>query len=377
MARPQPDASARSEPVIGVFGAATGQEEVDELAASVRAGWMGMGPRVREFEAAFAERLGAEFAMTDSGSNALQLALAVLELPPGEIVLPTFTWIACAHAVVLTGHRPVFADVDLATANLDAASVEPALTERTRAIMVVHYAGKPADVEGIASFGLPVVEDAAHAVDSALDGRRCGTFGDAAVFSFDSVKNIATPDGGGVTSPKPDLVARVRHLRYCGIGGSGFDRSSRGRRWWESERVDVFPRAIPNDVSASVGLVQLRKLPENQARRREIWARYQTELADLAWLALPPDPTPRERHSYFTYLVRILDGRRDALAHHLLDLGVYTTLRYQPLHLVLPEGRGLELPNAEALNEAGLNLPLHPRLTDAEVDRVVAAVRAF
>jgi dTDP-4-amino-4,6-dideoxygalactose transaminase len=379
MVRSRPaEAAPADQQLIGVFGSATGHEELEALTASVLGGWMGMGPRVREFEAAFAERLGVDFAMADSGSNALHLALAALELrPSAEVIVPSFTWVACSHAVVLAGHVPVFADVDLATANVDASAVERAVTERTAAIMVVHYAGKPADIDALAGFGLPLVEDAAHAVDSSLDGRPCGTLGDVGVFSFDSVKNLATPDGGGVASRRAALVERVRHLRYCGAGGSGFDRSRRGGRWWEHDRVDVFPRAIPNDVSASIALAQLRKLPEHQARRGEIWRAYQEAFADVGWLELPPEASSRERHSYFTFLVRVLDGRRDALAQHLLSRGIYSTLRYQPLHLVLGEARDPHLPNAETLNEQGLNLPLHPRLTDEQVDRVIDGVRSL
>jgi dTDP-4-amino-4,6-dideoxygalactose transaminase len=364
--------------VIGVFGCSAGQEELDELAPSIRAGWMGMGPKVEEFEAAFSARIGADFAMADSGSNALHLAVAALDLPPGsDVVLPSFTWVACANAVVLAGHRPVFADVDPATGNVDADSVERALTDRTRAVMVVHYAGRPVDMASIAGFGLPIVEDAAHAVDSTLGGRRCGTTGEVGVFSFDSVKNLAMPDGGGVTSARGDVMARVRQLRYCGIGGSGFSRSGTDGRWWEHGAGEVFPRAIPNDVSASVGLAQLRKLERHQERRRVIWERYQSELSGLDWLLRPPEAGPGERHSYFTYLVRVVDGRRDALAAHLLEAGIYTTLRYPPLHLSATFGSTARLPSCEALGEEGLNLPLHPRLTDEDVERVIGAVRGF
>lgn len=363
---------------ISVFGSVAGEEELEAVRASVLAGWMGMGARVREFEARFGERLGTAFAMADSGSNALHLALAALRLPPGsDVVVPSFTWVACANAVVLAGHRPVFGDVELESASLSAATVAPALTERTAAIMIVHYAGLPVDVDGLRTFGVPVVEDAAHAVDSAVGERRCGTLGDVGVFSFDSVKNLATPDGGGVASADEELVERVRSLRYCGIGGSGFDRSAEGGRWWEHRRVEVFPRAIPNDVSAGIALAQLERLAGSQARRREIWLAYQEAFADLEWLALPPDTPAGGRHSYFTYLVRVLDGRRDRLARDLLGRGIYTTLRYQPLHLVFPGAGHVTLPNAELLNEQGLNLPLHPRLGDDDVARVVDAVRSF
>ena len=364
--------------MIGVFGCATDEAEIAALTPSVLDGWMGMGPRVAEFEARLGDHLGAPLVMVDSGSNALQLAVRALDLPAGsEVVVPSLTWVACAHAVALCGHRPVLADVDLDTQNLDPAAVEQALTADTRAIMVVHYAGKPADMDGLRSFGLPIVEDAAHAIDSELDGRRCGTIGEVGIYSFDSVKNLATPDGGGVTAPDERMLEQVRQLRYCGIGRSGYAASGQRRRWWETEIAEAFPRALPNDVSASVGLAQLDKLAANQARRKEIWATYQRELGAVGWLRTPVEPGARERHSYFTYLVRVLNGQRDRLAEALLAADIYTTLRYHPLHLSDAYRSDRPLPNCERLAEEGLNLPLHPRMDDADVERVVEAVTGF
>lgn len=364
--------------MISVFGASTDAREVAALAPSVTDGWMGLGPRVKEFESALTKHVGAPVVMVDSGSNALHVAVALLDLPPrSEVVLPSFTWVSCAHAVVLAGHVPVFADVDPDTQNIDPASVERRVTRRTGAIMLVHYAGKPADVESLRSFGHPLIEDAAHAIDSRLDERACGTLGDVGIYSFDSVKNLATPDGGGVTAQEDGRLERARQLRYCGIGSSGFARSQAGGRWWEHEITAVFPRALPNDVSASVGLVQLEKLRANQNRREQIWSYYQRELADVAWLRLPLDAGPRERHSYFTYLVQVIDDRRDRLAEALLGAGIYTTLRYHPLHLS-PTFRCTDaLPVSEDLAEHALNLPLHPRMSDGDAEAVVDAVKRF
>lgn len=366
--------------MINVFGCSTDQEEIDELSGSVRTGWMGMGKRVREFEAAFEQRLGCAFAMVDSGSNALHVAVKTLDLPPGsDVIVPSFTWVACAQAVLLAGHRPVFADVDLETHNITAAAIEAARTPTTRAVMVVHYAGKPVRMEALADLGLPIIEDAAHAVDSTLNGRYCGALADVGIFSFDAVKNLATPDGGGVASCNPALIEKAKYLRYCGIGKSGFDSVGGGKgKWWEYDIKDVFPRCLPNDVSASVGLVQLRKLEKHQARRKVIWDRYQRELRNVDWLRTPQDPLADETHSYFTYFIRVLDGRRDALAQSLLDQGIYTTLRYHPLHLnPIYRWDGPSLPVSEQLNQQGLNLPLHPKLSDDDVTQVIDAVKGF
>lgn len=365
--------------MISVFGSKVGREELREVRSSMEQQWMGLGPKVRAFEGAFAKRLRlADFAMLDSGSNSLYMALRLLALPPGsEVIVPSFTWVACAHAIALCSCVPTFCDVDLRTYNVTAETVEPRITSRTGAIMVVHYAGKPVRMEPILAFGLPVIEDAAHAVDSKLGGRHCGSFGTIGVYSFDAVKNLATPDGGGVTARDPEVVARARALRYCGIGRSGFETSARRDRWWEPEILDIFPRLIPNDIVASIALAQLRKLDRLQARRRSIWIRYQREFSGLAWLVRPAEVEPDEQHSYFTYCIRVVDGRRDELARHLYERGIYTTLRYPPLHVNPIFRSGTKLEACERLGKEALCLPLHPNLSDEDLDRIVEAVRAF
>lgn len=366
--------------MISVFGSLVGPEELEEVRTSLEAQWMGIGPKTREFERLFAERLGLPgFVLLDSGSNALYLAVRLLGLPEGsEVIVPTFTWISCAHAVVLAGCRPVFCDVDLESQCVTRETVEAAMTPETRAVMVVHYAGKPVRVPEIAELGLPIIEDCAHAVDSALGGVPCGRLGDVGMWSFDAVKNLAMPEGGGVSARDPHLIERAGQLRYCGVGKSGFEASgTQGTRWWEYHIVDFFPKLIPNDVCAGVGLAQLRKLDANQARRATIWEHYQREFADLPWLERPAEAAADEKHSYFTYVVRVPGGRRDALAHHLYDLGIYTTLRYHPLHMNAIYGSSARLPVSERLNEEALCLPLHPRLSDDDVSTVVDAVRGF
>jgi aminotransferase len=363
--------------LLRVFGSSFDEHELELVRDSLEAGWIGMGPVVERLERTLGEQLGAEVVMVNSGTSALQLAVELLDLPPGsEVVLPSFTWVGCANAVALAGHTPVFADVELDTANLSAATVARALGTRTRAIMAVHYAGKPARLDELEGLGPPILEDAAHAIDSALDGRRCGTIGAIGVLSFDSVKNLATPDGGAVVTSETEVAARARRLRHCGIGESGFERRGEGR-WWEHGVERPFPKLLPNDVSAAIGLAQLEKLDQAQERRRAIWDAYSRELTGLGWLLPPPGPAPDERHSWFTYLVRVADGRRDALATALLAQGIYTTLRFSPLHRMGPYRSAVSLPATERLAEEGLNLPLHPRMSDADVERVIAAITAF
>lgn len=364
--------------MISVFGADIGSDEIKEVQSSLEAQWMGIGPKVRSFEEQFSLRLGLpDLAMIDSGSNSLYIAVSLLNLPPGtEVILPSFTWISCAHAIVLNGCVPVFCDVDLDTHNVTIDTIRPHITKKTGAIMVVHYAGKPVRLGPILGLGIPVIEDAAHAVDSRLDGKACGAMGALGIFSFDAVKNLATPDGGGVTARDPELIKRAKLLRYCGIGKSGFEASANKERWWEYSIVDFYPRFLPNDIAASVGLAQLRRLDSLQSRRRSIWERYQSEFAQYDWLVRPRDAERDERHSYFTYCVRV-PGARNRFAKMLLERKIYTTLRYHPLHMNAIYKSSARLPVCERLNEEALSLPIHPRLSDADVERVIAAVKEF
>ena len=191
--------------MISVFGSKVGEEEITEIRSSIEAQWMGIGPKTKAFELAFKERLGLpDFALLDSGSNSLYTAVKLLNLNPGaEVIIPSLTWIACAHAIVLAGCVPVFCDVELDSQNVSAENIAPHISPRTGAIMVVHYAGKPVDMEPILKLGFPIIEDAAHAVDSKLDGRPCGSMGTVGIFSFDSVKNLAMGEAGGVTARDP------------------------------------------------------------------------------------------------------------------------------------------------------------------------------
>ena len=368
--------------MISVFGSAVGREEIANVVACMESQWMGFGSNVRKFEEKFAEKLNTpNFVMVDSGSNALFMAVTLLNLPRGsEIIVPSFTWVSCAQAVLIAGHHPVFCDVDIRTMNVRREDIERRITERTKAIMVVHYAGLAVDLDPILDLGLPVIEDAAHAVCSTYKGRPCGSIADVGIFSFDAIKNLTTGEGGGICVRNPEQAERARVLRYCGIGKSGFEAavsSSKGKsRWWEYNIQEPFIKMLPTDIAAGIGLGQLGRLSELQTIRKRIWDRYQSELGSLRWIANPVGAEGTDVHSYFTYCIRV--PRRDELARFLLDNGVYTTLRYHPLHLNPIYGQmDVRLPNCEALNEDGLSIPLHPRLTSDEVDKIRDLITEF
>lgn len=246
--------------MINVFGSSVGSEEVEEVSESILKQWMGMGPKTKKFEAQMAERLGVgRFLLVDSGSNGLYMAMKLLDLPKGsEVILPSFTWVSCAQAVLLADCVPVFADVDIETQNITAQAIKDKITDNTSAIMVVHYGGLAVDMDSIMALGYPVIEDACHAVDSTYKGKACGTIGDVGVYSFDAVKNLAIGEGGGVVSVHADYMERAALLRYCGIGKSGFEASTQGKeRWWEYNIVEPFIKMCPSDIAAGIGPMSL------------------------------------------------------------------------------------------------------------------------
>lgn len=368
--------------MISVFGSLVGQTEIENVRVCMESQWMGFGGNVARFEQQFSEKFHVpQFAMVDSGSNALFMAVTLLNLPRGsEIILPSFTWVSCAQAILLAGHTPVFCDVDIKTMNVRREDVEQKRTPRTGAIMIVHYAGLPVDLEPLMELGLPIIEDAAHAVCSSYRGKQCGTIADVGIYSFDAVKNLTTGEGGGITAQNPALIERARTLRYCGIGKSGFEAAvsnAAGKsRWWEYNIQEPFIKMLPTNIAAGIGLAQIDRIDELQRRRKEVWDRYQQEFSLIDGITTPEEAVQGDRHSYFTYCIRI--AKRDELARFLLDNGVYTTLRYHPLHLNPLYGQtDVRLPNCEQLNEDCLSIPLHPRLSDDDTEKIIALITRF
>jgi len=368
--------------MITVFGSLVGSDEIENVSACMKSQWMGFGKTVEEFEKKYSNKYNiSNFAMVDSGSNALFMAIKLLDLPQNsEVILPSFTWVSCAQAILLAGHQPIFCDVDLATMNVRAEDIKEKITNKTAAVMVVHYAGLAVDMDPILALGFPIIEDAAHAIDSTYNGKTCGTIGDVGIFSYDAVKNLTVGEGGGITTKKVELINRAKVMRYCGIGKSGFDsavaNAGKQTRWWEYNIQEPFIKMLPTNISASIGIAQLDKIDSLQKRRKDIWNIYQKEFSSISDLILPLDALNNDRHSYFTYCLRT--KKRDELAHYLLKNDIYTTLRYHPLHLNSLYGQTtVNLPNCMQLNEDALSIPIHPRLTDADLEKIIFHIKAF
>ncbi|MEU6057075.1 DegT/DnrJ/EryC1/StrS family aminotransferase [Streptomyces sp. NPDC047097] len=362
-----------------------GQEELDAVAEVFASKWLGHGPRTRAFEAAFAAHLhvGAEHvAFLNSGTAGLFLAVESLDLKEGdEVVLPSLSFVAAANAVVASGGRPVFCDVDRRTLNPSAEDIERVVGERTKAVLVLHYGGSPGDIVRIAELcrriGVPLIEDAACSVASTVDGRAVGTLGDFAMWSFDAMKVMVCGDGGMLYARDPEAAARARRLAYHGLAQpTGFGYAQVSSRWWELDIPEVGRRAIGNDLTAAIGAVQLRRLPELVGRRRELAELYDRELAGVPGLLLPPPLPDGHESTYYFYWVQMAPGVRDEVANELRAAGIYTTFRYAPLHRVPAYGStDLVLPGSDYASDRTLCLPLHPGLDDEDVRIVAAALR--
>ncbi|MGP4052520.1 DegT/DnrJ/EryC1/StrS family aminotransferase [Streptomyces sp. 2A115] len=371
--------------MINVFQPSLGAEELSAVSEVFESNWLGHGPRTKEFEAQFAAHLDVAPENTifiSSATAGLFLTTELLGLgPDDDVVLPAVSFVAAGNAVAATGARPVFCDVDTHTLNPTAAHVERALTPRTKAVLLLHYGGHPGDIAAIANLcrtrDVRLIEDAACAVASGVDGKKAGTFGDVAMWSFDSMKVLVTGDGGMLYVRDAELARRARRLAYHGLEqSSGFAAAKVSHRWWELNVQDFGRRIIGNDLTAAIGSVQLRRLPEFVERRRAVAEQYDRLLADADGIRLPPALPAGHTGTYYFYWVQLDAAVRDQVAADLLEKGIYTTFRYPPLHKVPAyRGGGAVLPNTDTASSTTLLLPLHQGLDDAEVRTVADELR--
>ncbi|MFI5531645.1 DegT/DnrJ/EryC1/StrS family aminotransferase [Kitasatospora sp. NPDC051853] len=361
-----------------------GEEEALAAAEAVRSGWVAQGPRVAEFERAFAEYLGVPHAIAVSScTTALQLALIGAGVGPGdEVVVPSFSFIATANAVTYLGAVPVFADVELSSGNLTPGTVEPLLTDRTKAVIVVDQGGVPVDLPAVealvAGRGITVVEDAACGAGSLLNGRPVGSGAAIAAYSFHPRKLLTTGEGGMVTCQDGELAARLRRLREHGMSVSAADRHAASGGASVVETYDeVGYNFRMTDIQAAIGLVQLGKLPAMVARRRELAARYRELLGPLGE-RLVADPPHGSSNFQACWLLLPEDApdRTEVLAR-LAEKGISARRGIMAAHLELPyKGASrVELPTTELLTGRSLILPLYHSLTEEQQDTVVAALR--
>jgi len=370
-----------------VFGQPViGAEEVEAVTKTLESKWIGTGPQVDEFERRFQEYIGGKHSVAVNSCTAgLHLAIEALELPPAsEIITSPMTFCATVNAIIHAGCTPVFCDVDPETRNITPSSIETKITSKTSAILPVHFAGYPCDMPGIMELArdrkLRVIEDCAHAIETTIDGRHMGTFGDAGVFSFYVTKNITTSEGGMVITNNSDLEKRIKVLALHGMSQHAWKRfSDEGYKHYDV--VGAGYKYNMTDLQGALGNVQMSKIELFQLRRKEIWEAYQKNLKGLA-CRLPPD---NDGHAHHLYCIKVLpkqmrEKKRDQVLSEFHKENIGTAVHYQALNTHqfyknLFGCRTGDFPNAEEIGMHTVSLPLSPGLSDQDVSDVINSAR--
>ena len=373
-----------------VFGApAIEDAEIEAVVATMRSGWLGTGPQTALFEQEIARYKHSPHAIAlNSCTAALHLSLLASGIGPGDEVITTpMTFCATANAIIHAGATPVLADVDPVSMNIDPQAVAAAVTERTRAILPVHFAGRPCDMDGLLAIAsrhrLKVIEDCAHAIETEYRGRPVGTFGDFGCLSFYVTKNIITGEGGMVLTRSEGDAARIKVLGLHGMSKDAWKRfGDDGYKHYQV--VEAGFKYNMMDMQAVIGLHQLRRIEQYWSRRLEIWQRYQRAFADLP-LGLPAEPEPDTRHGLHLYTVLVDPQRtgglsRDAfltgMTHHNIGVGVhYLSLTEHPYYQSRFGWALEDFPHATRIGRQTVSLPLSAKLNDDDVTDVIRAVR--
>ncbi|MGD8778203.1 MAG: DegT/DnrJ/EryC1/StrS family aminotransferase [Ignavibacteria bacterium] len=361
--------------------------EITEVVETLKSGWIGTGPKVKKFEDEFADYINCENAVAVSSCTAgLHLSAIALGISHGdEVIVPSMTFAASANAVIHTGAKPVLVDVDKYNMTIDIKDVEKKITQRTKAIMPVHFAGRVCDIDALEKiadqYSLSIIHDAAHAIETEYNGKKVGTYKHIANFSFYATKNLVTAEGGMITTNNDEIAGKLKIYALHGMSKDAWKRFS--DEGYKHYRVEV-PGFKYNmtDIQASLGIHQLRRIDALSERRKFIWNYYKNELKDLP-LILPPDPSPNSRHAYHLYTIMLdIDNtqiKRDALLQELHNYNIgtgvhYLALHYHPFYKSLGYKEG-DFPNSEFISNRTLSIPFAANLSDEDIEYVVKALR--
>ncbi|MBY4888207.1 UDP-4-amino-4-deoxy-L-arabinose aminotransferase [Pantoea sp. DY-15] len=362
-----------------------GEEELAAVKSVFESGWITTGPKNAELEEAFCQLTGNQHAIAVSSATAgMHVTLLALGIQPGdEVITPSLTWVSTINIITLLGATPVMIDIDRDTLMVTPELIEAAITPRTRAIIPVHYAGAPADIDAIRAIGerhgIPVIEDAAHAAGCYYKEKHVGQQG-AAIFSFHAIKNMTCAEGGLIVTDDAALADRMRSLKFHGLGVDAYDRHTHGRKPQAEVIMPGFKYNLP-DISAAIALVQLKKLPAINQRRAAIAQRYLTELANTPFLPLA-QPKWAHQHAWHLFIIRVDEAQcgisRDALMETLKAQDIGTGLHFRAAHThkyYRERYPQLSLPHTEWNSDRICSIPLFPDMRDEDVTRVISALR--
>jgi dTDP-4-amino-4,6-dideoxygalactose transaminase len=379
----------RSKEQFLVFGSPAIEEaEIAEVVSCMRSGWLGTGPKVRQFEEDFKNYKGAPYAIAvNSCTAALHLSMLAAGLKPGdEVITSAMTFCATVNAIIHAGATPVLADVDLSTMNIDPNQVEAKITDRTRAILPVHFAGRPCNMDSLCEIAtrhnLKIIEDCAHAIETEFKGRPTGMFGDFGCFSFYVTKNVVTGEGGMVLTHREEDAARIKVLALHGMSKDAWKRfGDEGYKHYQV--VECGFKYNMMDLQAAIGIHQLKRIESYWQRRHEIWQEYNGAFADLP-IELPPVPEPQTRHAYHLYTILVDEEKcgisRDAFLNAMtawnIGVGVhYLSIPEHPYYQKTFGWQPEDYPNAMRIGRQTVSLPLSAKLTNQDVEDVIEAVK--
>ncbi len=365
--------------MIPVSRPSIGREELEEVGKVFETGWLGLGSVVKEFEEEVKKFIGAEYVVAvNTGTSALHLALEAIGVGRGdEVLLPSLTFVATAQAVTMLGAKPVFCDVRDGDLNIDPEDIRKKITDKTKAIIPVHYRGQPCEMDEIleiaTEYNLRIVEDAAHAFGSKYKGKKIGSFGDIVCFSFDPIKNITCGEGGAIIVREEELYHKLVNKRMLGMGADAWSRYKE-KRTFTYDVAEQGYRYHMSNINAAIGLVQLKKYKKLNNRKIEVAKRYDEYFSNIDGINLLK--TDYDSIGLFTYIVRA--KKRDNLMEFLKSKDIGSGIHYTPVHyFTYYKKYATRLPVTERVAEEIITLPCFPDIKDEEVERVINAISEF
>ncbi len=370
--------------MIPLFKPSLGREEERAVVATLRSGWLGNGPQAQELEKKMAQLTGTKYAVAlNSATAALHLSLLTTIKPGDEVISSSLTFVAANQAILQAGGKIVFADCDPDTLSTDTVDVLKKLTSKTKAIIVTHYGGHPADLKPLVKIcrqkKIALIEDCAHATGSYYYGKHVGGFGTLGCFSFAAIKNLTTGDGGMVVTNNKQLAERIRHLAWSGISSSTWLRyAKKGKAHkWEYDVTDLGFKYQMNDIAASIGLVQFKKLKQTNAKRAQVAKRYSQAFAKADWIK-PLAVKPWAKSSHHNYVIKVDSKNRDRLIDYLNQKGISANVHYLPNHFYKMFARfPHQVPVTEKVWRQIVLLPIFPDLTPTDQNRIIKTVFSF
>ena len=379
--------------MIQIYSNSLGKEELNAVEEVFNSKWLGKGPKTEEFiknfstkiitsnyeGIAFSHSTSSNFITTTCCTEGIFQIMDLLNIKEDdEVILPSISFVGVANAIMYKGAKPVFCDVNKHTLNPTVNHIKDKITSKTKAVIVIHYAGVPCDIKNISKLckekNLKLIEDNANSPFSRLDNISTGTFGDLGVWSFDAMKILVTGDGGLIYSNNKEYINRLEKLTYLGLETSSGLSNTIDKKWWQFEVSSPGRRSITNDITSAIGIEQLKKVDGFIGKRKEIYEKYNSSLRHLDWIKLPSIPS-NILSSYYMYHVQV--NNRDEFAKYLREKNIYTTFRYYPLHWIDFYKSNAKLPNTEYAANHTLNLPLHQNLTNDEINYIIKTIKEW